>query len=111
MGRSFAGVSYVNPSRAYAEPGRFGSLSAKTSGSTIHSQYGTPTVPSVPMEPYLNSVWMSVAARAVATAHAQMRIASAAVAAPSIRSLNDPMRLTTGLVVGRNVQAELSAAI
>ena len=42
-------------------PGRFGSLSANTSGSTFQSQYGTPTVPSVPIEPYLNSVTMSVA--------------------------------------------------
>src|SRR6476646_8840931 len=71
IGRSRSGVSYVKPRRAYPVPGLFGNLSGNTSGSTRHNQYGTPTVPSVPIEPYLNSVAMSAAARSAVTARQQ----------------------------------------
>jgi hypothetical protein len=60
IGRSLDAVSYVKPTRSQPVPGRVGSLSAKTSGRTLHTQYGTPTVSSVPIDPYLNSVSMSL---------------------------------------------------
>jgi hypothetical protein len=43
----------MKPSRSYPVPGRAGSLSSNTMGSTRQSAYGTPTVFSVPIDPYL----------------------------------------------------------
>ena len=53
IGRGRPLPSLTKPRRSYPVPGRFGSLSSKTIGSTRHSADGMPTVGSVPIDPYL----------------------------------------------------------